>query len=75
MTPKTAIDVNYFEPEERYSHQAHSQTRYQTDPDNEVSPQFEKIFIYFKKKLLNVTVFRTKNQQKSSSQFQTPETI
>ena len=42
MTPKCSEDVEYLEPQERYSHQLGSQTQYQTDPQNNESPQFKR---------------------------------
>ena len=50
MTPKSSNNVNYLEPQERYSHKSRSQTRYQTDTDYKGSPQFNKFCKYCTKK-------------------------
>ena len=43
MTPRFLNEVHYLETQERQSHQSRSQTRFQTDPDIEDSPQFNEV--------------------------------
>ena len=43
LTPRFLNEVHYIEPQERQSHQSRSQTRFQTDPDIEYSPQFNEV--------------------------------
>ena len=49
MTAKSPIEVNYIKHQKLYSQQSRSQTRFQTDPDNKESQQFDRFCKKYRK--------------------------